>query len=96
MPFWVYILRCSDQTYYVGSTDDLDRRLAVHLSGELAGYTSTRLPVELVFAAELPSRDDALVRERQLKKWSRAKKEALIASDWARVSALARGRNRRD
>ncbi len=95
MPFWVYILRCSDGSYYVGHSDDLDRRTAEHQSGDFGGFTSSRLPVALVFAAEMPSRDDALIRERQIKKWSRAKKEALIASDWQRLAGLARGRNRR-
>ncbi len=94
MSFFVYILRCFDGSYYVGQTEDLELRVAQHQASEFGGYTSTRRPVELVFAAEMPSRDDALVRERQLKSWSRAKKEALIASDWPRVSLLARGRNR--
>ena len=94
MTFWVYMLRCADRSYYVGHTDDLERRVAEHASGAIGGYTSVRLPVELAFAAEMPSRDEAIVRERQLKGWSRAKKEALIAGDWSRVSLLARGRDR--
>jgi predicted GIY-YIG superfamily endonuclease len=61
-PFHLYILRCSDGSYYVGHTDDLDYRIAQHQSGELPGDTSTRLPVELVFATDFPSRDDALQR----------------------------------
>jgi predicted GIY-YIG superfamily endonuclease len=91
-PFHLYILRCSDGSYYVGHTDDLDVRIAQHQSGELPGYTSTRLPVELVFATDFPSRDDALQREFQVKGWSRAKKEALIRGDWTALQALSRNR----
>lgn len=94
MCFWVYILRCRDGALYVGHTDDLELRFAQHQSGEFRGFTSTRLPVELAFAAEMPSRDEALNREMQVKKWSRAKKEALIRSDWRRLRLLARGRDR--
>ena len=92
--FWVYMLKCSDGSYYVGSTDDLERRIGEHQSGLFAGYTSRRLPIELAWATEMPTRDDAIVRERQIKNWSRAKKEALIASDWKQITMLARGRNR--
>ena len=94
MPFWLYMLRCCDGSYYVGHTDDLERRFAEHRSGELGGYTSTRLPVELVFATEMPTREEALIREMQIKNWSRAKKEALIKSDWRRLRRLARGTDR--
>ncbi len=87
----MYILRCSDGTLYVGHTDDLERRVAQHESGELGGYTALRKPVALVFSEEFPSRDDALTRERQVKNWSRAKKEALVAGDWRSLSRLARG-----
>jgi putative endonuclease len=94
-PFHLYILRCSDGSYYVGHTDDLDVRIAQHQSGELPGYTSTRLPVELVFATDFPSRDDALQREFQVRGWSRAKKEALIRGDWTALQALSRNRQGR-
>jgi len=95
-PFWVYILKCSDDALYVGQTDDLEKRIAQHASGELRGYTCGRLPVLLVYAEEHGSRDDALVRERQIKGWSRLKKQALIQSNWGRLTLLARGRNRDD
>ena len=88
MTFWVYILRCSDGSYYVGHTDDLEVRLAQHQMGSLGGYTSSRRPVELVFADPMASRDDAFQRERQVKRWSRAKKEALIARDWERLHQI--------
>ena len=80
MPF-VYILRCADGSYYVGKTDDLRTRLDEHQSGVGAHYTAVRRPVEMVYAEEHSSIRDAKDRERQLKRWSRAKKEALIAQD---------------
>ena len=89
-PLFVYILRCSDGSYYVGHTDDLEQRLAAHASGALGGYTARRRPVTLVFSCEQEARLDALERERQLKGWSRAKKEALIARDFERLRELSR------
>jgi predicted GIY-YIG superfamily endonuclease len=89
MSFQVYILRCADGSYYTGHTDDLEKRIAQHQMGEIEGYTLTRLPVTLVFAEELPSREEALAYERQVKGWSRRKKEALIRGDWAEVIRLA-------
>ena len=96
MPFWFYMLKCADGSYYVGDTDDLERRLAEHHSGALGGYTSTRRPVALAFAEEFPTRDEAICRERQVKNWSRAKKEALAARNWSQLSRLARGRDLSD
>jgi tRNA/rRNA methyltransferase len=90
LPFFTYILRCSDQSYYTGHTDDLERRMAQHLDGTLGGYTHDRRPVELVWADEFPTREEALRAELQIKGWSRAKKEALIRRDWAAVQRLAR------
>jgi predicted GIY-YIG superfamily endonuclease len=90
MHFWVYILRCADGSYYIGHTDDIDKRLAGHDQGAVSSYTRKRRPVKLVFAEEFATRIDAMERERQLKGWSRAKKEALIAGNWVRLRALAR------
>ncbi|HEX8908899.1 MAG TPA: GIY-YIG nuclease family protein [Anaeromyxobacteraceae bacterium] len=94
-PFWVYMLRCSDGSYYVGQTDDLEKRIAEHQAGSIPGHTSTRRPVELVFATEMTTRDEALQRERQLKRWTRAKKDALVRGDWGELKVLARGQDRR-
>ena len=94
MSFWIYILHCADDSFYIGHTDNLDLRVAQHQTGEVAGYTASRSPVELVFAQECATREEALAAERQLKGWSRAKKEAMIRGDWSEVSRLARGRNR--
>jgi predicted GIY-YIG superfamily endonuclease len=90
LSFWVYVLRCSDRSYYTGHTDNLERRIAEHRAGEGGGYTSTRLPVSLVFSQELPTREQALACERQIKGWSRKKKEAMMKADWAEVSRLAK------
>jgi predicted GIY-YIG superfamily endonuclease len=93
MSFWVYILRCADNSYYTGHTDNLEERLAKHKTGEFEGYTSTRLPVRLVFSEQFPTREEALSCELQIKGWSRKKKEALIRDDWAEVSRLAHRTN---
>ena len=90
MSFWVYILRCSDKSYYTGHTDNLEKRIIEHKSGVIDGYTSTRLPVTLVFSEEFPTRDEALACELQIKGWSRKKKEALMARDWTEIKRLAR------
>ncbi len=92
MAFYMYILRCSDGSYYVGHTDSLEKRLAGHQAGDISGYTSTRRPVRLVFAQDFPTREEAFASERQVKGWSRAKKEALIRSDWATLQRLAERR----
>lgn len=94
MSFWVYILRCSDGTYYTGQTDDLERRIAQHQAGTFPGYTHDRRPVELMFSETFTDRIDALERERQIKDWSRKKKEALFRGDWRGVSEAARSRRR--
>jgi tRNA/rRNA methyltransferase len=94
MSFWIYILRCSDGTYYTGHTDDLERRIAQHQSGAFPGYTHDRRPVELVFSEYFQARLEALDRERQIKDWSRKKKEALIRGDWDAVSKAAGSRPR--
>jgi predicted GIY-YIG superfamily endonuclease len=90
MPFWAYMLHCADRSFYVGHTDNLDERIGAHQSGLIKGYTSSRLPAKLVWSQEFASRYEALVAERQVKGWSRAKKLALIRGDWTLISALAR------
>ena len=90
MSFYAYMLRCSDGSYYIGHTDSLERRIAQHQHGELPGYTHNRRPVTLMWSQDFPSRIEALEAERQLKGWTRAKKEALAAGDWEAVRFLAR------
>ena len=77
--YFIYILECSDSSYYVGTTSDLEQRLLAHNEGRAAVYTTIRLPVRLVYSEEHNSIEKALARERQVKRWPRAKKEALIA-----------------
>ncbi len=89
MAFWTYIFKCADGSYYTGHTDDLERRVAQHHQGTFQGYTHDRLPVELVWADEFHTREEALSNELKIKPWSRAKKEALIQRDWARLSYYA-------
>jgi putative endonuclease len=88
---WVYIVRCSDGSYYVGSArGDLSQRIADHNAGRYTGYTRERLPVVLVFSQDCNRITDAIALERKLQGWSRAKKEALIRGDFAELSALSR------
>jgi tRNA/rRNA methyltransferase len=82
-PFYTYMLRCADNSYYVGHTDDLERDLAQHRTGTRDEYTARRLPVELVWSGPFADRDTAFAAERRLKGWSRAKREGLIAGDAA-------------
>ena len=80
MPF-TYILRCADETLYVGHTEDLPSREQTHNDGRGAKYTAARRPVRMVYAEEHASVESAIAREHQLKRWSREKKEALIRGD---------------
>lgn len=89
MAFWMYILRCSDGSYYTGHTDDIDRRISEHQTGAIQGYTHDRRPVELVWSDYFQTRDDAFSAEMRVKRWSRAKKEALIAGQFGRLSYYA-------
>ena len=71
---FTYMLRCSDGSYYVGHTDEVERRVAQHASDGNTGYTASRRPVQLVWFQEFPSRDEAKAAEAQIKNWSRKKK----------------------
>jgi putative endonuclease len=90
---YLYILRCADNSYYVGTTrKSLDERIGEHNAGIYGGYTTTRRPVTVVFAQHFDTVTDAIAAERQIKGWSRAKKEALIGGDWNRLPELAKRR----
>ena len=91
---WLYLLKCSDGSYYTGTTKDLEIRLGEHQKGIPGSYTFERRPVELVFSEEFPSWPEAMEREIQVKKWSRKKKEALITGNWKMISNLAKRRTR--
>lgn len=88
--FWAYMLHCRGGTFYVGHTDDLERRIAQHESATFPGFTSDHLPVALVWSETFPTREEALIVERKLKGWSRAKKMALIRGDWPAISQLSK------
>ena len=93
MTAFVYILRCRDGRYYVGSTrGSLEQRIGEHNTGCYGGYTKSRRPVELVHSQSFDRITDAIAAERQLKGWSRAKKEALIRGDYEHLKVLARNR----
>lgn len=80
----VYILRCANGKYYVGSTSNLTERLHQHDKGWGCGFTKSHLPVTLVYTEEHDTIEQAYLRERQLHGWSRAKKEKLINGDWGK------------
>jgi putative endonuclease len=95
MGAFIYMLRCADDSYYVGSATgaDLERRIAEHASGTIVGYTWSRRPVQLVWSEHFDRITDAIAVERQLKGWSRAKKLALIRGEWRSLELLSRRRN---
>ena len=93
MKYYVYILSCADKTYYTGITNNINRRLEEHQSGKNGKcYTARRLPVKLVFYAVFTHVDKAIQMEKQIKKWSRAKKEALIQNAFEALPNLAKKR----
>ena len=89
----MYILRCSDGSYYTGSTRDLESRLYEHQNGLGAVFTKKRLPIKLVYCEEFERIDDAFYREKQVQGWSRAKEEALIQGQYDLLPKLAKTRN---
>jgi putative endonuclease len=94
---WCYMLRCSDDSYYVGSTsyDEIDIRVGEHNDGRFESYTSKRRPVTLVWAERFGDLRDAHAFERQVKGWRREKKEALMRRDWEALPSLAKRPNAR-
>ena len=90
MAVWTYILLCADGKFYTGHTEDLEARMGQHQSGLIGGFTARRLPVRLVWADNFPTRLEALEAELKIKKWSSAKKRALINGDWGALSFFAR------
>jgi putative endonuclease len=92
MHTWVYIFECADGRYYVGSYrgDDVDIRVSEHNAGTYQdAWTYSRRPVKLAWAEHYPTALQAIVVERQLKGWSRAKKEAVIRGEWNNLKPLA-------
>ncbi len=91
--YFVYIVECKDGSYYTGVTSDLEKRINEHNSGFYKGYTSSRLPVKLVYSNRFANVHDAINAEKQIKGWSRAKKEALIIGDFDFLIELSKGKN---
>src|SRR3984957_19722806 len=91
---YVYKLRCADGSYYVGRAtgNDASTRVDQHNAGSYPGYTFTRRPVVLVWSEYFDRITDGIAAERQIKGWSRSKKEALMRSDWISLSQLSRRR----
>ena len=86
--WFVYVLRCADNSLYIGQTNDILTRLARHNEGLASAHTAIRCPVRLVYTEKYESQSDSLKRERQLKRWTRAKKEALIIGDKVALKRL--------
>jgi putative endonuclease len=95
--YFVYILKCSAESYYTGVTNNLEKRVSEHKSGTIKSYTSSRLPVELVFSERFSDVNQAIRFEKQVKGWNRIKKEALINKDFdllVQISNLKKRNNR--
>ena len=87
---WVYIIECSDGSYYTGCTTNIETRIAQHNLGVIDGYTAKRRPVKLLWSQEFGDIRYAIEAERMLKKWTRAKKEALMKEDFDLLKRLAK------
>lgn len=88
--FYVYILKCSDQSYYTGITNDIERRLEEHNNNEdPSAYTYNKKPLQLVYCELFLDVNQAIEWEKQIKGWSRRKKEALIENDWNKLKELS-------
>jgi putative endonuclease len=89
--YYVYILKCIDESYYTGFTSNLENRLTQHQQGKYVNsYTYKRRPIELVFYCEFTNVEIAIETEKKLKRWSRAKKEALIHNEYEKLPNLAK------
>ncbi|AGA77335.1 GIY-YIG nuclease family protein [Echinicola vietnamensis] len=93
MKGYMYILECSNGAFYTGSTVDLDRRLEKHQAGHGANFTKRYLPVKLVYFEEYARIDQAFYREKQIQRWGRSKKIALINGDLDRLHELSACQN---
>jgi predicted GIY-YIG superfamily endonuclease len=92
-PFFVYILRCADDSLYVGHTSDVPARVITHKQGRAALWTAARRPVVLVYTEPAPSEVKAVQREHQIKHWTHAKKTALIEGNLKQLKSLAKRRS---
>ena len=91
--YYVYILRCSDDSYYTGVTNDYCRRMHEHQEGiNPSCYTFKRRPVELVYVVHFENIFEAIAWEKQLKKWNRKKKEAVMRGEWEKLPGLSQNK----
>ena len=95
MPAWTYILRLKSGQLYIGSTTDLDQRYKDHCSGKACRTTQLDPPQKFLYSEELDSFSEARKHEAQIKKWSRAKKEALLCGDMQKLRGLSKSRKGR-
>jgi putative endonuclease len=93
--YFVYILKCSDDSYYTGVTNNLEKRINEHQSGIIKGYTCRRLPIKLVFSERFADINQAIRFEKQVKGWNRKKKEALINRDFDLLVTLSNTRKKK-
>lgn len=94
--FYVYILKCADESYYVGMTNNIEKRINEHQTGKYPGsYTYERRPIELVFYETFTDPDTAYMFEQKIKKWSRAKKLALIEENYHKLPELSKKKFRK-
>ncbi len=96
MAYYVYILKCADNSYYTGSTNDLSNRIWEHQEGmNPVAYTYHRRPVVLLWSEEVATYSEALMHEHQIKGWSRLKKEALVCGDFEAIHEIVRQERKR-
>jgi len=86
---WMYILECSDESYYTGSTNNLEKRIEEHQNGDGSNHTKMRLPIRLVYFEKFSRIEEAFIREKQVQGWSRNKKEALIYNQKNKLPELS-------
>jgi len=96
LAYYVYILLCADGSYYTGRSTDLERRVSEHNLGLGGDYTKRRRPVRLVWSSGFATEEEAYIAERQIKGWTRAKKEALIRGDFDLLHELAKSREKKE
>ena len=95
--YFVYMVFCRDGSYYIGITNDIDRRVWEHNQGfDEESYTFSRRPVVLVYSTAFDYVGDAIDWEKKLKRWSRKKKSALVRGDWKMIGKLAKGKHAQD
>jgi predicted GIY-YIG superfamily endonuclease len=88
--WFTYILQCADGSFYIGHTDDPKERVSKHNSGRAAKWTACRLPVKLMYVESFKTLEESISRELQIKKWSKAKKEALVTGNIKKLKSLAK------